>query len=191
VEFLQWCLDRFAVGVWSTAMELNVVSMVEFLMGEAGRAESDLALVWNQAHCTAAGFGHPSNVHKPVMLKRMSAVWGEARLRGLYGPHNSLLLDDSPYKAALNPPNTSIHPPEWDANATGAIEDHGLGPGGPVRTFLEGLLTAPSVPDHVQHHDPFPEAARDPLQVDLVRRIRSRHPHLDPTRAAEGVGVEA
>ncbi len=67
----------------------------------------------------------------------------------LLGPTNTLLIDDSHYKASLNPPHTAIHPAAWD-DPEGLAADDALAPAGRLRAYLESLLLAEgSVPDFV------------------------------------------
>ncbi|KAK1384210.1 hypothetical protein POM88_021945 [Heracleum sosnowskyi] len=124
-DFLQFCFNRFTVGVWSSRRKENVDKVLQVLMPEEDR--SKLAFVWNQSHCTRTG--------KVVD----------------YDESNTLLLDDSPYKALLNPPYTAVFPTPYryqDQN------DDGLGPGGDLRVYLEGLALAENVKEYVEQN-PF------------------------------------
>lgn len=79
----------------------------------------------------------PQNTHQ-----ELRKLWDSRDIAGLFGPDNTLLIDDSNYKvssciaqmdrafkegwegcltpltqtpqASLNPPDTAIHPPAWD-----------------------------------------------------------------------------
>lgn len=67
----------------------------------------------------------------------------------ILGPTNTLLIDDSHYKASLNPPHTAIHPAAWD-DPEGLAADDALGPAGKLRVYLESLLLAEtSIPEFV------------------------------------------
>lgn len=57
------------------------------------------------------------------------------------GPNNTLLIDDSHYKASLNPPHTAIHPTAWD-DPDAHADDDALGPNGSIRAYLEALVLA-------------------------------------------------
>lgn len=62
----------------------------------------------DQSHCTVTQFKTLENKHKPVVFKELRRIWeNEDRdlplEKGVYNESNTLLLDDSPYKALLNP----------------------------------------------------------------------------------------
>ncbi len=101
---------------------------------------------------------------------------------------------DTPYKTALNPPNTAIHPPEWTCDQE---DDEMLMAGQPLFSFLQGVAAASHVPrfEHVcrrvcrrqmasaekfrprsfvAEHDPFAAHAMTPMQTGLINEIRSR-----------------
>jgi hypothetical protein len=61
------------------------------------------------------------------------------------------LIDDSHYKASLNPDHTAIHPPAWDDPEKLSADDS-LAPTGKLRSYLEALLLAEErIPAFVQH----------------------------------------
>jgi hypothetical protein len=62
----------------------------------------------DQSHCTSTGFTTIENKEKPLVLKELRRLWEklEPNLsfeKGEYSEANTLLLDDSPYKALRNP----------------------------------------------------------------------------------------
>lgn len=64
--------------------------------------------VQDQSHCTITGLTTIENRNKPLFLKELKKLWDkeEPNLpweKGEYTPSNTLLLDDSPYKALRNP----------------------------------------------------------------------------------------
>lgn len=68
------------------------------------------------SHSTQTMFKTLENKHKPLVCKELSKVWDryDPNLpweRGDYDESNTLLLDDSPYKALLNP--VSFTPPSF------------------------------------------------------------------------------
>jgi len=66
------------------------------------------------------------------------------------GPNNTLLIDDSHYKASLNPPHTAIHPAAWD-DPDAHADDDALGPNGSIRAYLEALTLAEGpIPEFVR-----------------------------------------
>lgn len=65
-------------------------------------------LLQNQSHCTRTGFKTIENRDKPLFLKELSKLWKNNNTKfpwkvGDYDKSNTLLLDDSPYKALQNP----------------------------------------------------------------------------------------
>lgn len=60
------------------------------------------------SHCTTTGFRTLENKHKTLVFKDLRRIWekDDPSLpweKGIYNESNTLLLDDSPYKALLNP----------------------------------------------------------------------------------------
>lgn len=64
--------------------------------------------VQDQSHCTSTDFNTLENQSKPLVLKELRKVWEKIEPdlpfeKGEYDETNTLLLDDSPYKALRNP----------------------------------------------------------------------------------------
>ncbi|KAF8396467.1 hypothetical protein HHK36_018090 [Tetracentron sinense] len=138
-EFLKFCFDNFEVGLWSSAMGLNVDGVLDFTMRTLRRR---LLFVWNQSECTDTGFYDLEKKERPIFLKEMKKLWDKDKSslpwpKGRYSSSNTLLIDDTPYKALLNPVvQMDIH----------------IGPRGELRLFLEGLVEADDVPTYVKEH---------------------------------------
>jgi len=63
------------------------------------------------SHCTETHFKTLENKHKKVVFKDLRKLWDKLDPnlpweKGYYNESNTLLLDDSPYKALLNPVNS-------------------------------------------------------------------------------------
>ena len=117
--FVEWAFEHFTVGVWSSAQAHNAKSLVNHVWGK----QDKLAFVWGltgQVHVGAMDRAKPNS--KPILLKDLNKLWAIPSY-ARFGPRNTLLLDDSPYKAAMNPPNCAIHPAEYKLARTepGAI----------------------------------------------------------------------
>ncbi|KAK9926138.1 hypothetical protein M0R45_023383 [Rubus argutus] len=152
-DFLQFCFDRFNVGVWSSRTKKNVDSVIDFLLGDS---RHKLLFCWNQSHCTSTGFKTVENKNKPLVLKELRKLWEKLEPdlpwpRGEYNESNTILLDDSPYKALRNPVNTAIFPNSFQFRNK---RDSSLGPGGDIRSYLEGLAMVENVQKYVEHN-PF------------------------------------
>ncbi|KAL0335529.1 UNVERIFIED_CONTAM: hypothetical protein Sradi_4764800 [Sesamum radiatum] len=64
--------------------------------------------IHDQSHCTDTGFTTIEKRHKPLLLKKLKKLWDKCDPdlpweRGVYNESNTLLLDDTPYKALSNP----------------------------------------------------------------------------------------
>lgn len=142
-SFVSWCVERFAVVVWSTAMQKNVLPLVSLLFPSA---DQQPAAVMHQEDCTPTGQFDPRKRGKELRLKTLARLWERPELSAAggrpYGPHNTLLLDDSPYKTIANPPHTSVHPAEWSATNTASELEEALGPEGSIRLLLDRFARA-------------------------------------------------
>ncbi|KAF9616875.1 hypothetical protein IFM89_032837 [Coptis chinensis] len=91
------------------------------------------------------------NNAKPLMLKQLVKLWDkdDPNLpweKREYNESNSLLVDDSPYKALLNPAHTAIFLTSFDfCNKN----DNLLGHGGDIRMYLERLATSENVQKYI------------------------------------------
>lgn len=139
VSFMRYVLAWFHVGIWSTAQLPNVEDILATLLTAEQRRE--LVFVMDQKDCTKVSRAYaPGSSSKPLMLKDLERLW--SRYQGFYHMDNTLLIDDDPYKASVNPVYTSVHPSPWkDPDVQGT--DTFLCEGGRFRAFLEALL----------HHD--------------------------------------
>ncbi|GMN54308.1 hypothetical protein TIFTF001_023443 [Ficus carica] len=156
-DFLQFCFERFNVAVWSSRMKINVDKVVNFLFDQT---RDKLLFCWDQSHCTPTGLNTLENNSKPLVLKELRKVWEKVEPdlpfeRGEYDETNTLLLDDSPYKALRNPANTAVFPFPYRFENR---RDNSLGPGGDLRTYLEGLSMADNVKEYVEQN-PFGQGA--------------------------------
>ncbi|MCL7024802.1 hypothetical protein MKW94_026969 [Papaver nudicaule] len=158
-DFLKFCFERFHVGVWSSRTRKNVDKVVNFLMGDL-KENQNLVFCWDQSHCTETGFKVMNHWYKPLILKELKKLWNkhEQNLpweKGIFNESNTLLLDDSPYKALCNPLHTGIFPSSYTRED---LNDNSLGPGGDIRVYLEGLVLAGNVQKYVELH-PFGQPA--------------------------------
>ncbi|KAJ9677259.1 hypothetical protein PVL29_022323 [Vitis rotundifolia] len=156
-DFLQFCFERFDVGVWSSRTKKNVDMVLEFLMADS---RHKLLFCWDQSQCTNTGFTTHENPQKPLLLKELRKLWEkhEPNLpweKGEYNESNTLLLDDSPCKALLNPAYTAIFPYSYEYKD---VKDNLLATGGRLRVYLEGLAMADNVQKYVKQN-PFGQRA--------------------------------
>ncbi|KAK4427692.1 hypothetical protein Salat_1538200 [Sesamum alatum] len=152
-DFLKFCFERFNVGVWSSRTKRNMEPILDFLLGND---KCKLCFCWDQSHCTDTGFTTVEKRHKPLLLKKLKKLWDKCDPdlpweRGLYNESNTLLLDDTPYKALSNPQYTAVFPYTYRFTD---VRDNSLGPGGDLRVYLEGLAMAENVQEYVKQN-PF------------------------------------
>ncbi|KAK6925135.1 FCP1 homology domain [Dillenia turbinata] len=106
----------------------------------------------DQSHCTNTGAYTLQNKNKPLVLKELNKLWEkhDPNLpweKGAYDESNTLLLDDSPYKALRNPLHTGIFP--YSFSYRDRI-DNALAPKGSLTRYLEELAMTDDVRKHVQ-----------------------------------------
>ncbi|BBH00219.1 Haloacid dehalogenase-like hydrolase superfamily protein [Prunus dulcis] len=127
------------------------------------------------SHCTATGFRTIENRHKTLVFKELRRIWEKHDPslpweKGIYNESNTLLLDDSPYKALLNPAHTAVfpHPYTFQRGSDTSLGNVILrnvyrapqgspqlsGPGGDLRVYLEGLAAAENIQEFIEQ-EPF------------------------------------
>ncbi|KAK7295474.1 hypothetical protein RJT34_18383 [Clitoria ternatea] len=153
LEFLSFCFEKFEVGVWSSRTRKNVDSIINYLMGNMKKR---LLFCWDLSHCTETSFKTLENKHKPLVFKDLRKIWEkhDPNLpweKGYFNETNTLLLDDSPYKALLNPPYNSVFPYTFKFHNQ---RDNSLAAGGDLRKYLDGLANAENMLEYVGQH-PF------------------------------------
>ncbi|KAM0843718.1 hypothetical protein ACQ4PT_057523 [Festuca glaucescens] len=152
-DFLRFCFQNFELGIWSSRMKVNVDAVLDILMKDLRR---HLLFCWDASQCTTTNCATLENNSKPLVLKELKKLWNKEDPdlpweQGEFSPSNTLLVDDSPYKALRNPPHTAIFPQPYSYHME---EDESLGPGGDLRVYLENIAAADDVQRYVQEH-PF------------------------------------
>ncbi|XP_014495016.1 uncharacterized protein LOC106756932 [Vigna radiata var. radiata] len=158
-EFIKFCLERFEVGIWSSAKEHNMDGALAIAIGSIRKK---ISFVLDQTHCTDSGYKSLEKRTKPLFFKEFNKMWENVKKSGPFNVSNTLLIDDKPYKAFLNPDNTAIFPESYDVND---VTDRGLDPRGELCSYLEAVADARDVPSYVKDH-PFGQLP-----------ITSAHPH--------------
>ncbi|XP_066399147.1 uncharacterized protein [Miscanthus floridulus] len=153
-DFLRFCFQNFELGIWSSRKWENVKSVVDILMKDL---KQYLLFCWDMSYCTVTGCKTIDNKDKPLVLKELKKVWNkdEPNLpweQGEFSPSNTLLVDDSPYKALCNLPNTAIFPEPY--SYLNQRDDYSLGPGGDLRVYLQRIAAADNVQNFVRDN-PF------------------------------------
>ena len=178
--FVEWAFEHFTVGVWSSAQQHNAKTLVAHIWGES---RDKLAFVWGQDKCTHVGAMDPAKPKsKPILLKDLKKLWASPSFKR-FGPRNTLLLDDSPYKAAMNPEHCAIHPKEYkledkrlegEVNDKKKTDDDVLGPGGALREYLARLANEADFVDAFVESLPWRSCGEEaPASSDeLLRKAR-------------------
>jgi hypothetical protein len=88
------------MGIWSSTNVLNLVPMIEYHLTKIEGLK--LMFLWGNEKCEHSHIRHPLNA-KQFVLKNMKIMWDEVNFtfRSL-GPHNTLLIDDCPFKCIGN-----------------------------------------------------------------------------------------
>lgn len=78
------------------------------LVGDDGFKSTRITFLQDQSHCTKTGYNTVEDRAKPLLLKELKYIWEKHEpdlpwASGEYNESNTLLLDDSPYKALRNP----------------------------------------------------------------------------------------
>lgn len=158
-DFLKFCFERFDVAIWSSRTKKIIDGVVDYLLGDM---KCKLLFCWDISHCTGTGFRTLENKHKEVVFKELRKLWEKQDInlpweKGYYNESNTLLLDDSPYKALLNPMHTGIFPYSYNFKDR---SDNSLGPEGDIRVYLQDLATAEDFRKYIEEH-PFGQVAID------------------------------
>ena len=148
-EFIEWVHEHFEVGVWSSANTNNTKRLVDYVWGAH---VSKISFIWGQERCSNIGSPVESATTRkhPMFLKELKHVWSQKKKTGLarFNQSNTLLIDDSPYKAIRNPANTAIHPRGYTAYEMAT--DDMLSERGALRVYLDEVSRATSIPDFVK-----------------------------------------
>ncbi|XP_061365982.1 uncharacterized protein LOC133309242 [Gastrolobium bilobum] len=179
LEFLNFCFEKFEVGVWSSRTKKNIDAVIDYLMG---KMKHRLLFCWDLSHCTATSFKTLENKHKPLVFKDLRKIWEKQDPnlpweKGYYNESNTLLLDDSPYKALLNPPHNSIFPHTFRFQNQ---SDNSLAAGGDLRLYLYGLANVENMLKYVEQHQFGQERVTKRSQswkfyVKVIDSLSARH----------------
>ncbi|CAH9139234.1 unnamed protein product [Cuscuta epithymum] len=104
-DFLHFCFERFDVAIWSSRIKKNLDPIVDDMFGDL---KGKLVFCWDMSYCTRTKFKTLEDKYKPIVFKELwkvrdSGFPNQPWPKGYYNESNTLLLDDSPYKALLNP----------------------------------------------------------------------------------------
>ncbi|CAN8287428.1 unnamed protein product [Cochlearia groenlandica] len=156
-EFIKFCLDRFKVGIWSSACERNVDMTLNIVLENL---QEKLLFIWDQDECTDSGYKTLENSFKPMFFKNLNKVF--KCFKG-FSASNTIFIDDEPYKALLNPAHTGLFPLSYDPSNK---NDDFLDPKGELCSYLDDLATnASDVQAYIKDHS-FGQAMIDSSNPD-------------------------
>jgi hypothetical protein len=148
--------------------------------------------ILDQSHCTDAGEAHPDDISgtRRLMLKELSRLWSMGAWAAPFGPSNTLLVDDSPYKVVANPAHTAIHPTEWQGPTDPDPASHGaLSPKGALRRVLAAVADAEDVRLAVGRlfaEEKAVEGFTRTSDCEILHTLRERRPAWRPSMASVG-----
>ncbi|XP_018479915.1 uncharacterized protein LOC108850973 [Raphanus sativus] len=121
-EFMKFCLERFEVGIWSSANELD------------------------QKHSTNSGFKTLKNSDEQMFFKDLSKVFQKFKE---FSASNTILIDNEPFKALINPDNTGLFRVTYDPRSAA---DSTLDPEGEFGSYLDDLANASDVQAYIKEN---------------------------------------
>ena len=156
--FVEWCMQRFAVALWSSGTRRNIEPIVQHVLPK--KLRQHLLFVWAQEECTrheAKDVATADGLHrKPLLLKELRHVW---RRWPAWDAATTVLVDDDPCKCERNPPHTAIHPAKWRALRPPPGAHAELAPDGPLPAYLAALHAAPDSQAYVSEHALYDRSA--------------------------------
>ena len=112
LQFLQILLERFNVGIWSTATEDNVLQILSILQDKV-REILPFFAVWCQRTCYIHSSKNSFSPDNPIVQAMFKPL---AKISACFecDPQRTILIDDSPYKGCVSPNNNCIFPLKFD-----------------------------------------------------------------------------
>lgn len=113
IEFLTLMVEKYNVGIWSTALRQNVEPLITALQGQSETRLSFL-FVWCQEQCEVYSNG---KIYRPDKLGVEAMFKPLAKLGNIFkcDARRTILIDDSPYKGSVNPQENCIYPPTFNS----------------------------------------------------------------------------
>lgn len=144
LEFLNKLLSLFKVGIWSTMAYKNILSIYSFMERQA-RHKIPLFMIWGKENCyQQKDIIRPDKNNVIADFKPLCFVW--KHFCSDLNNHNTILVDDSPYKACMNNPFNCIFPETFD----GYNDDNYLND--VLWTYLERLKMTSDVQTYIKQN---------------------------------------
>lgn len=144
-EFFNYIFDNFNVMVWSSAQTHSVNNMSRMF----GINKDKISVLWDRNSFNLSKYDFN---RKSLTIKDLDKVW--THFKGEYDATNTILLDDSPKKAQLQPYNC-IHPSEFE-HTSEEFRKHGDAELLNIIDYLKKLQFQSNVANYIKNH-PFKE----------------------------------
>ncbi|CAI2193648.1 3792_t:CDS:1 [Funneliformis geosporum] len=149
-EFINYLFDNYLVMIWSTSRPENVDKMVSLIFGDQ---KEKLIAVWAR---DKFGFTKEEYERDTKAIKNLDIIWKALNTQTespdnlILDPTNTILIDDSRYKAQLQPFN-AIHPRGFNRERVGKGGDSELTT---IIKYLEVVKYQSNVAAYMKDH-PF------------------------------------
>eukprot|EP00759_Apiculatamorpha_spiralis_P020453 PhF_6_TR25802/c0_g1_i3/m.36411 len=98
---------QYQIAVWTSSERHNAEEDLRLCFGgESDGYKAVISFVLTRTECTAA----PTPEDKYATEKNLEKVWANPSLYGVWGPHNTILVDDTPSKGSSCPQNILVVP---------------------------------------------------------------------------------
>lgn len=161
-SFIDWCMTRFTLALWSSGKRRNIEPIVRRLLTR--QQLNHMLFIWGQEECTidehvmvavseadeaCTRSGTHAAQQKPLIRKDLVRVW---KRWPAWDPTCTVLVDDDPIKCSHNVANTAIHPVKWRALQPPEGSTDELAPHGSLCRFLGLLLDAEDTQHFMRDH---------------------------------------
>jgi hypothetical protein len=155
--FFDYIFENFQVMLWSSAQPHSV----KFMSRIFGKRQEKLIVSWDRK---SFGLSEVDYNRKVVTIKDLNKVW--KHFLGKYDATNTVLLDDSPKKAQMQPFNC-IHPTEFE-HFSQAFVSNGESELLHVMDYLKKLQFQSNVSNYMRR-EPYNEIHRNNLERNTYK----------------------
>ncbi|KAI8080218.1 HAD-like domain-containing protein [Gilbertella persicaria] len=178
-KFIDYVFDNFNVMLWSSARPHSVRNMCRMF----GKRTKDISVIWDR---TSFELSEVDYGRKVVTVKDLDKVWKHFNYK--YDPTNTILIDDSPVKAQLQPYNC-IHPSEFKHTSKSFVSS-GESELLHLINYLKVLQFQSNVANYIKQH-PYDHAVNDNAEnIYLVEHYVFADPIDTPPRLTDLKPVE-
>ncbi|KAI8387380.1 HAD-like domain-containing protein [Blakeslea trispora] len=170
-EFLNYVFDNFNVMLWSSARPHSVRNMSRLFTTHIKK----LVAVWDRE---SFGLSKYDYNRKCLTIKDLDKVWDY--FDGQYDATNTILIDDSPEKAQLQPYNC-VHPHEFEHTSDSFVSS-GESELLQLIEYLKILRTQSNVSNYIKNHPYNYQIDDTSKNTFLVEHYIFSDPHNKPAR---------